>query len=321
VLYGLVVVLATILLAVSPPTAPIGAAGWLVAAAILVAGAALAVALRRRRFGDWGALLLVSLAALPGLAILQWLAGGVGAPYDSLLLLPIFFAAAIHPPRTIALYMLAVAAVLAAPFAYDGWDSEEAAALGAGFVVWSALAVVINLMMVGIRAARLTAAREQDEALHEARSDSLTGLGNRRAFDEELEREVMRSRRGRRALCLAMVDIENFKQINDRWGYAEGDRCLCEVTEAVRDSLRDPDLCFRWGGDEFTLILPGISATSAEAIGDRLRETISSSCSRPDGDPVRARFAVVELQPGMPPEELIELAGIALTTAKTSAPR
>jgi diguanylate cyclase (GGDEF)-like protein len=118
-----------------------------------------------------------------------------------------------------------------------------------------------------------------------------------------------------------MVDIENFKEVNDRWSYAEGDRCLREVAEALRENLRQPDLCFRWGGDEFALILTGTAAEETDPIAERLRAEVGSSCKRPDEAPLQIRFAVAELRNGMSARNLIETAGLALTSAKFDAAR
>jgi diguanylate cyclase (GGDEF)-like protein len=183
-------------------------------------------------------------------------------------------------------------------------------------VIWCALAVGASLLMMGVRAQRVALQAEGEEAREQARIDALTGLHNRRGFDELLIREVARARRYEMPLSLAMVDIENFKEVNDRWSYAEGDRCLREVADALRDSLRQPDFCFRWGGDEFALILSGTPADETEPIAERVREHVSRVCMRPDGSPIRIRFAIAQLQDGMVSRELTELVGLALTAAK-----
>jgi diguanylate cyclase (GGDEF)-like protein len=303
----------------SPPDDAIGNAGWIVAGGIVAIGILGAVGLAHGRATNFPILLLVAGAAVVGLAVLEWLAGGVHAPYDRILLLPIVYTAAIHPPRRIAAFLLLVAAALAVPFVYDGWNIEQAGSAAAAFVIWTALAVVINLLMSGVRAQRIAAARGEATARQEARVDPLTGLANRRAFDEVLEREIARSRAREQPLSLAMVDIENFKDINDRWGHAAGDRCLREVATALRASLREPDLCFRWGGDEFMVVLPGASGAESELVGARLRDGIGAACRRPDDSPVTARFASAELLDDMEATELSEMAGIAMSASKAPA--
>ena len=319
--WGLLLVLAAGLLALSPPDEAIGGAGWAIAGAVLVANLAVVVALRRQRFTSWGALLSLSYAGIAGIALLQWLAGGVGAPYERLLLLPILFAAALHPARRLVPLVGAALVALVLPFLYDGWNAQAAGSAAAGFVIWTALAAMGALLMSGIRRQRVVHAHDEAEARSEARQDPLTKLPNRRAFDEALDHEVARARRLKFPLSVAMVDIENFKVINDRWGHAEGDRCLREVAEAIRESLRSPDLSFRWGGDEFAVILSGASAHDTPALGERITGAIAARCERPDDEPITARFASAELLSGQDAEELVERAGLALTEAKTRTAR
>jgi diguanylate cyclase (GGDEF)-like protein len=118
-----------------------------------------------------------------------------------------------------------------------------------------------------------------------------------------------------------MVDIANFKEINERWSYAQGDRCLQDVADAMRESLRDPDVLFRWGGDEFAVVLTGAPTGGADAVGERLSAKAAASCRRPDGEPIMLRFAAAELEPNMPIHELVERAGTALTAAKSRTGR
>jgi diguanylate cyclase (GGDEF)-like protein len=321
-LWGLVLVLMVALWPLSPPTEALGEAGWIVACAVAAGGTGLVYALwRRKLLKTWTTLLVASYLTVIGIGVMQWLTGEIDAPYHTLLLLPVGFVAAVQPPRKIAAFMAFVLLVLAAPLVYDGWDAVAAGAGGAAFVIWFALAFVFSLLMSGVRAQRLAHAREEAAAREEARVDSLTGLHNRRAFDEMLDLEVQRSRRLDVPLSVAMIDIENFKQINDRWGYGEGDRTLRELAAAMRSSVRQPDLCFRWGGDEFSVILTGTSAHDTESLGQRLRVAVREACRRPDDESVQIRFAVAELRDGMTAHELGERAGMALTAAKMGAAR
>jgi diguanylate cyclase (GGDEF)-like protein len=327
----LLVVLTVAMWALSPPTDAIGEAGWIPGAAIVACLGGMALAMRRERLPDWNKLLGVAYLTVVGMGAMEWLAGGLGSPYERLLLLPMGFVAAIQPPRRIVAFLGFLGLAFATPFLYDGWNADAANGVGATFVIWCGLALGVNVLMSGVRAQRLAHAQEEaeareeateameeaTEAREEARVDALTGLHNRRAFDEMISVEVARARRLDFPLCMAMVDIENFKQINDTWSYAEGDRCLREVSAALRGTLREPDLCFRWGGDEFAIILGGTTAEEATQLGDRLRNEVGAACRRPDEDPIRILFAVAELRDGMPPEELVELAGLALTSVKS----
>jgi diguanylate cyclase (GGDEF)-like protein len=320
-LWGLLVLLTVALLPASPPTEPTVASGWAIAGILVALGVLLVVQTRRREIRTWGLLLATGYGIVAGIALLQWVCGGLGEPYDRLLLLPVVFVSATQPPRQLAVYLGVVLLALMAPLVYDRWDWGEAGASFATFVIWCALAGAASLLMAGIRAQRLAHAAEEAQAREEARIDSLTALHNRRAFDELLIAEVARARRLDFPLSVAMVDIENFKEVNDRWSYSEGDRCLREVADALRDNVRQPDLCFRWGGDEFALILSGTPAEETEPIAERLHAEVGRVCARPDGSPVSIRFAVAELREGISPPELTELAGLALTSAKLETAR
>ncbi|HEX6586676.1 MAG TPA: GGDEF domain-containing protein [Solirubrobacterales bacterium] len=318
-LWGLLVLLTLVLLSISGPEEPSEAAGWAIAGALVALGVVLVILSRRRRISSWGRLLATGYAVALGIGVMQWVAGGIEEPFSQLLLVPVVFVVATQPPRRIAAFMLFVLAVLMAPLLYDGWDSDYFGASLASFVIWSILAVGANLLMSGVRAQRITLTADQAEARHQARVDSLTDLHNRRAYDEILAGEVDRARRLRLSLSVAMVDIENFKEINDRWGYAEGDRTLREVGDTLRASLREPDLCFRWGGDEFALILSGTPADETDPVAERLRAEVAKRCRRPDDSPVHIRFAAAQLRDGMSSEELTEIAGLAMTALKLDA--
>jgi diguanylate cyclase (GGDEF)-like protein len=108
-----------------------------------------------------------------------------------------------------------------------------------------------------------------------ARTDALTGLGNRHWMKDMFEREVTRSQHGGRSLCLMMIDIDNFKHFNDQYGHISGDRVLVAVAEALREYLRPTDLIARFGGDEFAVLLPDVSLAQAEQTAERLRARVA----------------------------------------------
>jgi diguanylate cyclase (GGDEF)-like protein len=315
-LFGLQALLIIALWPLSPPTHAIGEEGWIVAGGVVIAGLAVTAGMRRGDLASWTALLLASYGAVAGLEVMQWLGGGIEAPYERAILLPVVFVAAIQPPRRIAAFLGFVALALVVPFIYDGWHAQAAGASAASLLILTGLSAGVNVLMSGIRAQRLAHARDEAEAREEARVDPLTGLHNRRAFDEALGEGVKLARRVGIPLSVAMIDIVNFKEINDQWGPAEGDRCLRQVAEALDSSLRDPDQVFRWGGDEFVLILTGTAAKDTDPMADRLSVVVSSGCARPDHGPMQIRFAVAQLQDGEEPHEVVEMAGLAMTAAK-----
>jgi diguanylate cyclase (GGDEF)-like protein len=318
-LWGLLVLLTMVLCSFSPPTQAIGAAGWIPAVGLVAAGLALVHMLRTGRIESWDWMLGLSYPVVVGLAVMQWLGGGLGASYQELLLLPLAFVAATQPPRRIVPFLGFVGLALAAPFVYDGWQADAAGAAAANLIIWTGLSLGISVLMSGVRAQRLAHAAEEAQAREEARVDALTGLRNRRAFNEAIQLETSRARRLGIPLSMAMIDIENFKEINDSWSYAIGDRCLREVGDALSSAVREPDLCFRWGGDEFALILGGTLAEETGPVAERIRAEVSNTCKRPDDEPVQVRFAVAELRDGMSPGELTEMAGMALTAARLDA--
>jgi diguanylate cyclase (GGDEF)-like protein/hemerythrin-like metal-binding protein len=119
---------------------------------------------------------------------------------------------------------------------------------------------------------RLAAAVEDLERV--ASTDKLTGAWNRRRWAEVARIETERARRTRQPLSLVMLDIDHFKEVNDRHGHAVGDQVLAEVARITMASLRSLDLLARWGGEEFLLLMPGAGLSEASAIADRLRVAI-----------------------------------------------
>ena len=103
-----------------------------------------------------------------------------------------------------------------------------------------------------------------------ARTDSLTGVPNRRAWDEELPRELARATRSRRPVCVALLDLDHFKQYNDRHGHQAGDRFLKEAAAAWQAVVRKTDLVARYGGEEFAILLPDCELDDAMEIAERL---------------------------------------------------
>ncbi len=112
------------------------------------------------------------------------------------------------------------------------------------------------------------------QAEHNAFTDPLTGLGNRRWMKEMFDREVARAEHGGQALCVLMIDIDNFKQFNDHYGHIAGDRVLVAVGDKLREHLRPTDLIARFGGDEFSALLPGLGLEQAKHAAERLRQRI-----------------------------------------------
>ena len=118
--------------------------------------------------------------------------------------------------------------------------------------------------------------QELDRASSQARHDPLTGSLNRKGLDEAMERELARARRTGTPLCLALLDIDNFKTINDRLGHHAGDAALVHLTEVTREVMRPQDLLARYGGEEFVLLLPDTTVANAVAAMTRLQRELTT---------------------------------------------
>ena len=127
--------------------------------------------------------------------------------------------------------------------------------------------------LISSTAALIHAAHMEKVASH----DPLTGLANRRKFDERFAAEVSRHNRHGNDLSLLLIDIDSFKSINDTFGHLVGDHCLVQVAEILSKRVRAEDLVARYGGEEFALLLPDTSTHEAAAIADQLRRAISGN--------------------------------------------
>lgn len=110
--------------------------------------------------------------------------------------------------------------------------------------------------------------------------DSLTGLYNRRYLDETLDRELARAKRDGYPICVAMIDLDHFKQVNDTYGHKAGDEVLKTLGELLRENVRDGDIPCRYGGEEFLIVLPNISLEHAKQRADQWREEFSRRKTR-----------------------------------------
>ena len=125
-----------------------------------------------------------------------------------------------------------------------------------------------------------------ETSLSMALIDSLTGLYNRRYLEVHLQKLLNKNERSNKALAILMVDIDNFKQVNDTYGHAVGDQILKIFAERLKDGLRSFDLVARMGGEEFVVILPDVSHDLAYIVAERLRTSIAEkpiTCDTPDG--------------------------------------
>lgn len=150
-----------------------------------------------------------------------------------------------------------------------------------------------------------------------ALTDELTGLANRRAFNEELDRELARMARSGAPLTLATLDLDRFKEVNDQLGHPDGDSTLVRVGEVLRSSVRDADLPARVGGEEFSVILPDTDAEGAARLAERLRRCVAETFAE-DPVPVTASIGLASTSrdDAVGATELLRRADRALYAAK-----
>ena len=155
-----------------------------------------------------------------------------------------------------------------------------------------------------------------------ATTDALTSLGNRHSMEESFPREISRCITDERPISLIMVDIDNFKDFNDKFGHIAGDRALSAVGHILKSQFRPRDVLVRYGGDEFAVLLPDANCEQALVIADRVRENVSGNTG--DGSdsliqiPVRISMGVAELEKNGTLDSLTRAADAALYRAKRS---
>ena len=153
-------------------------------------------------------------------------------------------------------------------------------------------------------------------------TDSLTGLYNRRHFPSVLQKEMDRMERTRSICSILMIDIDRFKSFNDTYGHAEGDRLLRELAELIRKTFRSIDSAFRFGGEEFVILLPETGAEGAWACAERFRTLLGARgfSASPVGLPVRvtASIGIMEHREGSDIDAMVRCADIAMYAAKNA---
>ncbi len=152
--------------------------------------------------------------------------------------------------------------VLSSPLIYV-WNT------GVRIVAFSILAILLHELRVAL-------AHEQNLS----RTDSLTGIMNRRAFYEVLAKELLRARRYEHPLAIAYIDLDNFKAINDQFGHSTGDSLLRTVADTLERALRDVDTLARLGGDEFAILLPNTDSMGAKKALAKIRGRLQQAMDR-----------------------------------------
>ncbi len=154
------------------------------------------------------------------------------------------------------------------------------------------------------------------------RTDHLTGLNNRHALDADLAREIARADRYGNPLSVIMLDVDDFKNVNDTYGHVAGDKVLQKLAQILKSSIREIDSVYRYGGDEFVIILPHTSGTEGIALAERLKARIEKYVFTIPQEGKRFRITlslgISEMSSGDTPKTLIMRADKALYEAKRS---
>lgn len=155
-----------------------------------------------------------------------------------------------------------------------------------------------------------------------ATTDALTGLGNRHAMDESFPREIRRCQQDEKPISLIIIDVDQFKSFNDKFGHVAGDRALSAVANVLQNQFRQRDLLVRYGGDEFVVLLPGVAETEALAIADRVRNAVSGITENSSDSlikvPVNISLGVAQLTDNGSSDSLLRCADEALYRAKNA---
>jgi len=165
-----------------------------------------------------------------------------------------------------------------------------------------------------------TSNKLQVESEHAAHTDGLTGLHNRRWLSDSFKRQMHRCELSNLPCTVIMLDIDHFKEVNDRFGHIAGDRILCTMSQVLLNTMRPADLIARYGGEEFALCLPDTSTEDSSLIAERLRISISEAKTYiEDGKQlptITVSIGIASMHPGQTLDSLISNADSALYRAK-----
>jgi diguanylate cyclase (GGDEF)-like protein len=173
--------------------------------------------------------------------------------------------------------------------------------------------------IAGHAAIALSNARRYEETLHRAQLDGLTGLANHGHFFQALGTELERARRYDRDLTIVMVDIDQFKEYNERFGHGAGDDALVRIAGAIAGISRIHDLVARFGGEEFVVVLPETALDGALHFAEKIRRAVESTGFGPDGtEQLTVSVGVAGLDDHTDPGDLVKAADALVVAAKSA---
>ena len=209
--------------------------------------------------------------------------------------------------------LLAACSAALSPLLYS---SIDVAATATEFSLLSIMTLMMATVIASTRAHRARLMDASEFANELAHIDPLTGMPNRRAFDETLAHSIESSRLGGTPMSLLLCDVDSFKHVNDAFGHKAGDEVLESIARALSDAVRGPDAAFRWAGDEFAVILSNTGELGATRMAARLRDAVRVHCARASGCVITIGTGVAQLRDGMTAEELLDQADRALLAHK-----
>ena len=200
------------------------------------------------------------------------------------------------------------------------WNGELRGALSIGFLDQREVASEDLHVLEAIADLAVVAchnAEAYDDIRTAASTDALTGLLNHGAMQVRVREEIARAAREEHPLCCVLIDLDDFKRVNDELGHPAGDALLRRVADALRAEVRPYDQVARYGGDEFVLVLPGAEEQTARAVAERVRARVQAGAPRSHDVPLgNCSIGVSAWQPGMSADELLAAADRALLLAK-----
>ena len=214
-------------------------------------------------------------------------------------------------------FAVLIPVVLGAVFIRSRWNLGHPHLVMALSVVSDIVLLVVLIWVLAFMIRGVEAEREM--AKHQAETDRLTGIYNRRYFETSLESEVERARRYGSPLSLILFDVDGFKQLNDRYGHLTGDRVLAHLVRQCEPKLRASDVLCRYGGEEFAIVAPETTAEAGATLARRIREGVEAMRLEGLPEKVTISLGVAAWEPGFATnDDLIAAADSALYLAKNS---
>lgn len=178
--------------------------------------------------------------------------------------------------------------------------------------------LVMIEQLMGLLVFPLRNAWQFKETQEAAVTDATTGLGNKRLMDQNLQRETDIALRHSEQCAVILCDLDHFKKVNDTYGHLAGDAVLRDTARLLQEAVRVSDSCYRYGGEEFAILLPRTTQSDARAVAERIRSAVAAHCVDAQGQQIKVTISLgIAMGGGKElPQELIRRADVALYAAK-----